>query len=50
MTQKQGLRRKVKIDIFKTGSEDQKSEVWGLNMGVFWEVPEMEIAPKSILD
>ena len=50
MTQKEGLGRKVKIDIFKKGVWKSEIEDFGTQNGVFWEVPEMEIVPKYILD
>ena len=50
VTQKEGVGRNVKIDIFKNGV--WKSEIGGLGTqnGVFREVSEIEIVPKYILD
>ena len=50
VTQKVGLGRKVKIDIFKNGVWKAEIDGFGTQNGVFWEVPEMQIVPKYILD
>ena len=50
MTQKEGLGRKLKIDIFKNWVWKSEIDGFGTQNGVFWEVPEMEIVLKYILD
>ena len=50
VTQKRSLGGKVKIDIFKNGVWKSEIGGFGTQNGVFWEVPEMEIVPKYILD